>query len=264
MGTKPALGTRGEPAAKTFAEREAAVLAREQTVLSRQKAVGLREEAAGARAGFSEYSEAQFREVNERLVVATVDSEMKAEVAEQATARMSYVAEHDFLTGLTNRAVMAARLEQSLALARRHGKKAAVIYVDLDHFKDINDSLGHAVGDHVLQSAAKRLQACVRNSDTVSRHGGDEFVVLLAEVERAQDAVLTADKLVAAMAAPYITGGHRLHVTLSMGISVYPEDGRDVDALLMNADTAMYHAKRNGRNNYQRFTPDMNARAVVR
>ncbi len=143
-------------------------------------------------------------------------------------------------------------------------KKVALMYLDLDHFKHINDSLGHEVGDQLLQSVAKRLQACVRLSDTVSRQGGDEFVVLLAEVEDVQDAVLTAEKLIEAMAKPHLIDGHQLHVTLSIGISLYPDDGKDVEAVIRNADTAMYQAKKNGRNNYQVFTPDMNVRAVAR
>jgi len=278
MGVKPTLATGNEPAVKTFAEREAALFAGEQLVLGREQAVRLREEAAElrekalrireeARKGKAErraYTEAQLREANERLVVAAVNSQTMTEVAEQAAARMSHRAEHDILTGLPNRSVLTGRLAQAIALARRHGKKVALMYLDVDHFKQINDSLGHAVGDQLLQSAAKRLQACVRGSDTVSRQGGDEFVVLLTEIEQAQDAVLAAEKFIEAMAAPYLIGSHRLHVTLSIGISLYPDDGKDVEALVMNADTAMYHAKRNGRNNYQRFTPDMNVRAVAR
>ena len=209
-------------------------------------------------------TEAQLREANERLVVATVSAETMTEAAEQATAQMSYMAEHDFLTGLPNRSLLTDRLAQAIALAQRHGKKVALMFLDLDHFKHINDSLGHAVGDQLLQSVAKRLQECVRHSDTVCRQGGDEFVVLLAEVEAVQDAALTAEKLIEAMAAPHLIGGHRLHVTLSIGISLYPDDGKDVEALVRNADTAMYHAKKSGRNNYQAFTPDMNARAVAR
>jgi diguanylate cyclase (GGDEF)-like protein len=255
-----------KPAATTLAEREAAILAREAAVGLREKALSEREAAGGRRIErrVRARTEAQLREANERLVVATVNSEAMTEAAEQATARMSHIAEHDFLTGLPNRSVLTARLAQSIALAQRHGKKVALMFLDIDHFKHINDSLGHAAGDQLLQAAAKRLQACVRGSDTVSRHGGDEFVVLLAEVEQAQDAALTAEKLIEAMAAPYLIGGHRLHVTLSIGVCLYPEDGSDVETLVMHADTAMYHAKRSGRNNYKRFTLDMNARAVAR
>jgi diguanylate cyclase (GGDEF)-like protein len=256
---------------KPLAEREAAVLASEQaadrrqdTADRRQEAADLREDAARAKAELSAYNEAQLREANEHLVIATVRAQTMTEVAEQATLQMSYMAKHDFLTGLPNRYLLTDRLAQSIALARRHGKKVALLYLDLDHFKHINDSLGHAVGDQLLQSAAKRLQACVRLSDTVCRQGGDEFVVLLAEVQAVQDAHLAAEKLIKAMAEPHLIGSHRLHVTLSIGISLYPDHGQDVETVVKNADIAMYHAKRSGRNTYQLFAPEMNVRAVVR
>jgi len=183
------------------------------------------------------------------------------EAAEDATVQMSLKAERDFLTGLPNRALLTDRLAQAIALAQRHRKRVVLMYLDLDDFKDVNDSLGHAVGDQLLQSIAKRLEACVRSSDTVSRHGGDEFIVLLSEVEAAHDAARAAEKLLKALAEPHLIGDHRLNVTLSIGISLYPDDGDDGDALLASADTAMYHAKRGGRNNYKRFTPEMNALA---
>ena len=271
-GRPPEANASAPPAAaKTVTEREAAVLASEQAILSRTEAVDRREKVADRRekvakamAKLGARSEAQLRETNERLIVATVSAQTMTEVAEYATAQMSYVAEHDFLTGLPNRSLLTDRLAQSIALAQRHGKRVALMYLDLDHFKHVNDSLGHTVGDQLLQAVAQRLQECVRHSDTVCRQGGDEFVVLLAEVEAVRDAGLTAEKLIEAMAAPYVIDGHQLHVTLSIGISLYPDDGKDVEALVRNADTAMYHAKKIGRNNYQRFTPDMNAHEVAR
>jgi len=244
--------------------REELVNRREEAAERREKLVDRREEAVRSLAAQDERAKLQMREANERLVVATVSAQTMTEVAEQATAQMSYMAEHDFLTGLPNRSLLTDRLAQSIALAQRHGKRVALMYLDLDHFKHVNDSLGHPVGDQLLQSAARRLQACVRNSDTVSRQGGDEFVVLLAEVEQAQDAVLTAEKLIEVMTAPHLVGEHRLHVTLSIGISIYPDDGKDAETMFRNADTAMYHAKRNGRNNYQTFSADMNADALAR
>jgi diguanylate cyclase (GGDEF)-like protein len=177
---------------------------------------------------------------------------------------MSFKAERDFLTGLPNRALLADRLAQSIALVQRRRKRLAVLYVDLDNFKDINDSFGHSIGDQMLQSAAKRLEGCVRHSDTVSRQGGDEFVVLLAEVESAQDAARVSEKLIKAMAEPHLVDGHLLMMTLSIGISLFPDDAIDAETVLTNADTAMYHAKRVGRNNYRRFTPEMNATAAAR
>jgi diguanylate cyclase (GGDEF)-like protein len=129
--------------------------------------------------------------------------------------------------------------------------------VDLDNFKKINDSMGHSVGDALLQSVAKRLQACIRASDTVSRQGGDEFVVLLTEVTMAQDAVVVAGKLITAMFEPHLIGSHRVRITVSIGISLYPADGEGAESLLSRADAAMYAAKKSGRNTYRRFNPDM-------
>ena len=250
--------------ATALAAREAAVLAREQAADLRDEVADRRDEAARATAERRAHTETQLLEANEHLVVAAVHSQTMTELAEHATMQMSFKAERDFLTGLPNRALLTDRLAQSIALAQRHGKRVALMYLDLDHFKDINDSLGHSVGDQLLQSVAKRLEGCVRHSDTVSRQGGDEFVVLLSEVEAVQDAALAAEKFIKAMAEPHLIDGHRLNVTLSIGISLYPDDGEDAEAVLTNADTAMYHAKRGGRNNYWRFTPEMNARLVAR
>lgn len=212
----------------------------------------------------STHNESLLREANERLVVATINAQTMAETAEKATVQMCYMAEHDNLTGLPNRSLLTDRLSQSIAFTQRHGQKVALMYLDLDHFKHINDSLGHGVGDLLLQAVSKRLQSCIRLSDTVSRQGGDEFVVLLSEVKEIDDAAHIAEKLIAAMAKPFVIDSHRLHVTLSIGISLYPDDSKDIEELIRNADTAMYQAKKKGRNNYQIFTPEMNARAVAR
>ena len=178
--------------------------------------------------------------------------------------KMTYLATHDFLTGLPNRALLSERLSQALAMARRHRKQGALLFLDLDFFKHINDSLGHVAGDQLLLSAAARLQATVRGTDTVCRQGGDEFVILLTEIEQPQDAAQVAEKLLAAFTEPHLIGGHELHLTVSIGISVYPDDGTDVDTIMQNADTAMYHAKASGRNNYQFFRSEMNTHAVQR
>src|ERR1700730_13388377 len=250
--------------ASSLVAREAAVLAREQAADLRQEAADLRDEVVIQReelirdtAEHRAHGETQLLEANEHLVVAAIHSQTMTEVAQHATLQMSFKAERDFLTGLPNRALLADRLAQSITLAKRHGKRVALMYLDLDNFKSINDSLGHSAGDQLLQSAAKRLEACVRHSDTGSRHGGDEFVVLLPEVEAAYDAARAAEKLIKVMAEPHLIGDHRLTITLSIGISLYPDDGDDVEQVLTNADTAMYHAKRSGRNNYKRFSPDM-------
>jgi diguanylate cyclase (GGDEF)-like protein len=180
------------------------------------------------------------------------------------TERMSYLAHHDFLTDLPNRVLLNDRLSQCIVAAERHGRRLSILFLDLDGFKLINDSLGHSIGDELLKEVAQRLTLCVRRSDTVSRQGGDEFVVLLAEVSTAQDAAATAEKIRLALAAPYFIASHQLHVHCSIGISVFPDDGRDADTLIRSADIAMYHAKETGRNRVQFFENDMNVRVVRR
>jgi diguanylate cyclase (GGDEF)-like protein/PAS domain S-box-containing protein len=178
--------------------------------------------------------------------------------------QIAHSAEHDFLTGLPNRMLLNDRLSQAITLAPRHSKQVAVLFLDLDGFKHINDSLGHPIGDKLLQSIAKRLVDCVRGSDTVSRQGGDEFVVLLSEVEQSEDAAITARRMLQAVAEAHSIDQHDLHVSTSIGVSVYPDDGLDAETLIRNADTAMYQAKENGRQSYQFFKPAMNVRAVER
>jgi diguanylate cyclase (GGDEF)-like protein/PAS domain S-box-containing protein len=184
--------------------------------------------------------------------------------AHAMTMKMTYLAQHDFLTNLPNRVLLSDRIAQAIMFAKRHRTQLSVLFLDLDKFKHINDSLGHGTGDKLLQSVAQRLNACVRGSDTVSRQGGDEFVILLTEGKYGEDAVLTAEKILAALALPHAVAESELHVTTSIGISVYPEDGEDAETLIKNADTAMYHAKEAGRNNYQFFRNDMNVRAIER
>jgi diguanylate cyclase (GGDEF)-like protein/PAS domain S-box-containing protein len=178
--------------------------------------------------------------------------------------QIAHSAEHDFLTGLPNRMLLNDRVNRAISLAPRHKKNVAVLFLDLDGFKHINDSLGHPTGDKLLQSIAKRLVECVRHSDTVSRQGGDEFVVLLSEMEQSEDAAITARRMLNAVAEPHSIDRHDLHVTTSIGVSVYPDDGLDAETLIKNADTAMYQAKENGRQSYQFFKPAMNVRAVER
>jgi diguanylate cyclase (GGDEF)-like protein/PAS domain S-box-containing protein len=176
--------------------------------------------------------------------------------------RLSHLAQYDVLTDLPNRTLLNDRLTQAIASARRHGRALAVLFVDLDRFKHINDSFGHAVGDALLQLVAHRLLGCVRVSDTISRLGGDEFVIVLSELDQVEDAAITASKVLALLAAPHRVAGHDLDVTVSIGISAFPYDGQDAQTLIKNADTAMYHAKESGRNGYQFFEKDMNVRAV--
>jgi diguanylate cyclase (GGDEF)-like protein/PAS domain S-box-containing protein len=185
-------------------------------------------------------------------------------VARAMAEQLAHLAEHDFLTGLPNRMLLNDRVAQAITLAPRHMKKVAVLFLDLDGFKHINDSLGHPIGDKLLQAIAKRLVECVRGSDTVSRQGGDEFVVLLSEVEHAEDAAIAAEDSCRAWPGLIPLTMHDLHITASIGVSIYPDDGLDAETLIKNADTAMYQAKENGRQSYQFFKPAMNVRAVER
>jgi diguanylate cyclase (GGDEF)-like protein/PAS domain S-box-containing protein len=184
--------------------------------------------------------------------------------ARAMSLRMSHLASHDALTDLPNRLLLGDRLARALALAHRHQRQLAVLFLDIDRFKYINDSLGHALGDELLRAVGREVTTCVRSSDTVSRQGGDEFVVLLSELEHAEDAAMGAQKIIAALARPHKLAGHELYITVSIGISVYPDDGEDAETLLQSADTALYHAKDQGRDCYQFFRPDLNVRAVER
>jgi diguanylate cyclase (GGDEF)-like protein/PAS domain S-box-containing protein len=187
-----------------------------------------------------------------------------ASAARAIALQMAHSAQHDFLTGLPNRMLLNDRVDQAIALAPRHMKKVAVLFLDLDGFKHINDSLGHPTGDKLLQSVAQRLVDCVRTSDTVSRQGGDEFVVLLSEVNQPDDVVVTAKRMLEAVATFHSIDHHDLHVSTSIGVSFYPDDGLDAETLIKNADTAMYQAKENGRQTYRFFKQEMNVRAVER
>jgi diguanylate cyclase (GGDEF)-like protein/PAS domain S-box-containing protein len=180
------------------------------------------------------------------------------------TEEMSHLAHHDILTDLPNRLLLEDRINQAIAAAHRKNTKVAVMFIDLDGFKDVNDSMGHAVGDNVLRSVAKHLISSVRSSDTVSRQGGDEFVVLLSEINQASDAGITARKILNAVTASHSFEQREMQLTASVGISTYPEDGQDAEMLLKNADTAMYEGKKRGHDNYQFFNQDMNTRTIER
>lgn len=184
--------------------------------------------------------------------------------ARATTQSLSHLAQHDSLTGLPNRTLLNDRLTEAMALANRYRRPVALLFLDLDRFKHINDSLGHVIGDRVLQSVAQRLLSCVRASDTVSRQGGDEFVILLSEIAHPQDATVCADKILDALRSPHHIDEHDLHVTASIGIVTYPDDGTDCETLIKHADFAMYHAKDNGRDNRQFFRRDLNLHAVKR
>ncbi len=189
-----------------------------------------------------------------------------ADISERKAAerRITHMAQHDFLTGLPNRMLLLDRMEQSLSLARRDGRKVAVMFLDLDKFKHINDLLGHVLGDKLLQEVAGRLASISRSGDTLCRLGGDEFVLMLTELEKSDDASTIAAKLLESVAGPCHIDGHEIEITTSIGIALFPDDGQDGNELLRHADAAMYHAKQNGRNNYHFFTSEMNRRALQR
>ena len=175
-----------------------------------------------------------------------------------------HLAEHDFLTDLPNRVLLLDRLSLALTAARRNSSMLAILFLDLDRFKHINDTLGHQVGDLLLKEVAARLLKCVRKVDTVSRQGGDEFVIILADIGGIDHAAHVAETVRNAITQPYQLGEHQLHVSTSIGVAIYPSDDDDIDTLVKNADIAMYHAKESGRNNFQFFSAEMNERTVER
>ena len=184
--------------------------------------------------------------------------------AKAMSMKMAHLAQHDFLTNLPNRVLLNDRIAQAITAADRHNTQLALLFLDLDNFKHINDSLGHEIGDKLLQSVSQRLNNCVRHADTVSRQGGDEFIILLGENKNGKDAVLTAEKILEELTLAHTVENSQLHISASIGISIYPDDGLDAETLIKNADTAMYVAKQKGRNNYQFFKNAMNIRAVQR
>jgi diguanylate cyclase len=210
---------------------------RADIIRSRRELEQLQREFSGTRA-------AQLVEANEQLVLAALQAETIAETATSHLDELARSSQRDALTDTPNRALMLDRLENAISLARRHVTRLAVLFLDLDQFKHINDTLGHAVGDEVLQLVARRLESVVRASDTVSRHGGDEFLVLIGEVSKASDAGVIAAKILAVLTAPCRVGDHLLRLSASLGIATYPEDGEDAASLVSRADAAMYRSKR--------------------
>jgi diguanylate cyclase (GGDEF)-like protein len=163
---------------------------------------------------------------------------------------VAHHAQHDYLTNLPNRLLFGDRFNQQLAMAKRHNKKFAVIFLDLDQFKPVNDTLGHQLGDKLLITVAGRLSSLVREIDTVSRFGGDEFAILVSEVNEHQDVTTLAEKILATLNQPFLLDGNTVNVSGSLGIAMYPDHGSDMESILGKADSAMYQAKRSGRNIY--------------
>jgi len=182
----------------------------------------------------------------------------------QAESHLTFFANHDALTGLPNRAMFHQRLTQALARAQRFSKMVAILFVDLDHFKEINDTLGHDAGDRLLKQLAVRLRDCLREGDTVGRQGGDEFVVLIEDVADPSQVTQVVQKIIDTVARPFLLVAKERHVTASIGISIYPDDGHDQQTLLKNADIAMYRAKEQGRNNFQFYSAEMNQHSFER
>jgi diguanylate cyclase (GGDEF)-like protein len=206
-------------------------------------------------------------ETNQQLVLSALDAQMTASASLEELADLrkeSQAAQHDALTELPTRLLLQDRFAYAIATARRRGTRLALMFLDLDNFKQINDTLGHAAGDQVLKRVAQCLATAVRGADTVSRHGGDEFLVLLAEVSEPADALLIADKVLAALSAPTPVDDHLLALSASIGISLYPDHGDDMDLLIHRADNAMYHAKRHGLGSfvYQFDTPGVDSSAA--
>jgi diguanylate cyclase (GGDEF)-like protein/PAS domain S-box-containing protein len=207
------------------------------------------------------------REPEERLLraIRVIGSQIGQFIQrKQAEDRVAQLAQFDTVTGLPNRHLFRDRLGQVLAQARRNDWKIGVLFVDLDRFKVVNDTYGHGVGDDLLRQVATRIKNAVRSADTVGRLSGDEFAVVLANLAKAEDAALVSQKIVAALAAPYMLEGHQTYITASIGIALFPGDGGEPEMLIKNADTAMYRAKEQGRDNYQFYLPQMNERLVVR
>jgi len=218
------------------------------------------------RDGFESTIEDSAAPIHDRagLVIGAVIVFHDVSAARAMSLQMTHSSHYDVVTNLPNRLLLNDRITQAIALARRQNRPIAVLFLDLDRFKYINDSLGHVTGDKLLQSVSRRLLTSVRASDTVSRQGGDEFVILLSEITHPEHAATSAKKILLSLNARHAIGGQDLHIDGSIGISVYPEDGEDAETLIKNADTAMYHAKEHGRNNFQFFTAEMNLKAVER
>jgi diguanylate cyclase (GGDEF)-like protein/PAS domain S-box-containing protein len=206
-------------------------------------------------------TERQWSKSEETILQAMAGSFGGAIKRHLAESTMRHQALHDQLTELPNRILFNDRLSVILAMAHRHATQAAILFIDLDRFKVVNDTLGHAVGDRLLQKATQRLLSCLRQEDTIARWGGDEFIIVLPNLTQPGDVIPIVERILAVMIPPFLLEGHELHVTSSIGIALYPQDGKDEETLVRNADAALYRAKAQGRNNYQFYLPMMNAKS---
>ncbi|MEV4777953.1 putative bifunctional diguanylate cyclase/phosphodiesterase [Burkholderia sp. LMU1-1-1.1] len=243
---------------------DAALADRGRQMSAREAVVGAGEEASAQMKRTLHRHISKLRQANAHLVIATLEAHVMTEEVRRAKDALGHMAHHDFLTNLPNRLLLMERMAQAIGMAQRQGSKMAVLFIDLDRFKVINDSLGHAIGDLLLQAVGRRLLAAIRASDTASRQGGDEFVVLLAEVADERSVSGFADKLCRALAEPYELDGQTVHIGGTIGISMYPDDGEQAATLIGNADVAMYHGKQSGRDRCYFYRPEMNLRALER
>jgi diguanylate cyclase len=216
----------------------------EQVEEARADLTRLHQDVVEAEERLVEVNAAQLLEANQELVVSTVRAQTHADACAQELQGVSRASQRDALTNLPNRALLLDRLSLAIARAKRQHGRLAVLFLDLNDFKKINDTFGHAVGDEALQTVAECIRSSVRAEDTVSRHGGDEFLILLSEVSHVSDAFLVADKVIAALGALHPLGGHMIRLTASIGISIYPDDGDSAATLIQRADAAMYLAKK--------------------
>lgn len=240
--------------------REARVLLREDSVTAREQKLNtvLKKQEA------QDELYNKLRQANEHLIIRSVQSQIDSDETEKTQAALVHLANHDFLTNLPNRMQLYERINLAIAFAKRHNTKLAVLFLDLDRFKQINDTLGHATGDLLLQSVAQRLKTGIRSTDTVSRQGGDEFVLVLSEAGAKKQLTRSIEKLHKLVTAPYSVAGHDLHIGATIGISIFPEHGEDTETLIRNADVAMYYAKKSGRNKFKFFSQDMRVSVEAR